>query len=72
MPKAEKDEILYCSLCDGHGTYKGGVCPACGGVGKFLDSNKWVYCNLCNGHGVYNGKPCPTCGGRGKVRPASL
>ena len=72
MPEAERDEILYCTLCNGHGEYKDGTCPACRGVGKFLAPDKWVYCSLCNGRGEYRGKPCPCCGGRGKVRPASL
>jgi DnaJ-class molecular chaperone len=59
-------------LCSGHGTYKGAVCPACSGAGKFLAPDKWIYCSLCSGNGIFKGEPCPSCGGRGKIRPGRL
>ena len=68
MPEAQRDEIVYCSLCNGNGHYRHGPCPACRGIGKIIiDRNtKWVYCSLCNGNGHYRHEPCPACRGVGK------
>lgn len=51
MRKAEENEILWCQLCRGSGKFKESVCPACGGIGKFLAPDKWVWCSLCRGSG---------------------
>lgn len=68
MPKADRDEFVYCELCHGRGKYKENPCPACRGVGKvFTVGRSWVYCELCHGRGKYKDGACPACYGVGKA-----
>lgn len=83
MSEAKENEILWCKFCGGSGRYglnKEKICPACGGVGKFLAPDKWVWCSCCRGSGVdprtpnteTQKRPCPACGGKGRIRPREV